>query len=394
MLFYVKDKFTKDFSTLTKFSYVSEKWLLQGDYKRSTLKNLTNKKVPFIYPLFIGSNRIFLDRIPTPPKSTIEIIKSQKAKIVFLYLGEGNVHTSKQIRLLEDFSIECGLTKNEVTFVHGNMLLEHIESPFIKFKYFNLFEASLWQFANVDRNTPESVENYIKLFNAQKFTEKNYHFNCFNRVPRDPRVFLVSLLKSNALVNSKSLVSIGNEKFKQHTYNKESLPFNNTVINQQDDFNNINQYLETEFDTLKLKGLTVDYKDLGNINTHEVNYNIYKDCFIDIISETVYKPKCMFFTEKTFRSISIKQPFFLLGGKDSLKHLKSLGYKTFDKWWDESYDNFDDIYDRTYQAFLIIKKISKLDKKLLSLMISEMQEVLEHNFNHYFYNNRHKTLLW
>ena len=102
----------------------------------------------------------------------------------------------------------------------------------------------------------------------------------------------------------------------------------------------------------------------------------------------------MFFTEKTFRSISIKQPFFLLGGKNSLKYLKSLGYKTFDKWWDESYDNFDDIYDRTYQAFLIIKKISKLDKKSLFLMISEMQEVLEHNFNHYFYNNRHKTLLW
>jgi len=394
MVHYVQDKFTKNFSTLTRHSHISEKWLLQSDYKRITFKSSKEKNIPFIYPLFIGSNKIFLDKIPTPPKSTIDIIKSQKAKIVFLYLNEGDVHTSKQISLLEDFSTECGLTKNEVTFIHGNMLLEHIDSSFVTFKHFNLFESSLWQFADLNRNVPKSIENHIKVFNSKEFTEKNYHFNCFNRVPRDPRVFLVSLLKSNPLVNSKSIVSIGHEKFKPDTYNKESLPYNNTVINQQDDFYNVKQYLDTDFQTLKFEGLTVDYKDLGKINTHEVNYNMYKNCFIDIISETVYKPKCMFFTEKTFRSISIKQPFFLLGGKDSLKHLKSLGYKTFDKWWDESYDNSDDIYDRTYKAFLIIKKISKLDKKLLSLMISEMQEVLEHNFNHYFYNNRHKTLLW
>ena len=66
-----------------------------------------------------------------------------------------------------------------------------------------------------------------------------------------------------------------------------------------------------------------------------------------------------------------------------------MGYKTFDKWWDESYDTYDSIYDRTYHAFKEIKKICSFNKNILSLIIKDMESVLEHNFNHYFDNMRY-----
>ena len=97
----------------------------------------------------------------------------------------------------------------------------------------------------------------------------------------------------------------------------------------------------------------------------------------------------MFLSEKTFKPIIMHHPFFLIGSKNTLQFLKKIGYKTFSKWWDESYDTYDNIYDRTYYAFKEVEKICNLSKKSLSLILQDMESVLEHNFNHYFDNKRY-----
>ena len=48
------------------------------------------------------------------------------------------------------------------------------------------------------------------------------------------------------------------------------------------------------------------------------------------------------------------------------KYLKKLGYKTFDKWWDESYDNELDLDIRLNMIIQILKDLSeKTEKELL-----------------------------
>ena len=69
----------------------------------------------------------------------------------------------------------------------------------------------------------------------------------------------------------------------------------------------------------------------------------------------------------------------VLGNPHTLKYLKELGFKTFDKWWDESYDNMLVLRDR---ANVIVNNILKFkeygDKELLEFR-EEMKDILIHN---------------
>jgi hypothetical protein len=69
---------------------------------------------------------------------------------------------------------------------------------------------------------------------------------------------------------------------------------------------------------------------------------LYLDSYIHIITETNFK-KDIFPTEKLINPMVVLQPFILFGAPNYLKYIKSLGFKTFDGFIDESYDNeFDD----------------------------------------------------
>jgi len=80
----------------------------------------------------------------------------------------------------------------------------------------------------------------------------------------------------------------------------------------------------------------------------------------------------------------------IIGQPLILKYLKRLGFKTFDKWWDESYDTIfkkslnpvQNIALRTESVVVEIEKLCKLDMEEINLMYEDMKEVLEHNYNH------------
>ena len=74
-------------------------------------------------------------------------------------------------------------------------------------------------------------------------------------------------------------------------------------------------------------------------------------------------------------------PFLINGNPYILKHLKKLGFQTFDKWWDESYDNETDYKKRTK---LLVKQIQILCNKTHEewiTMLQEMQPILYYNKN-------------
>jgi hypothetical protein len=116
------------------------------------------------------------------------------------------------------------------------------------------------------------------------------------------------------------------------------------------------------------------------------NLNIdseYSRFFLDIVSETYTDGNTFFPTEKTWRPIALKTPFLINGPVSFLKNLKKLGFKTFDGWWEESYD-YDRHETRLEKMFNIIDHISKLSSTELNTMYGEMQEVLEHNYNNLY----------
>ena len=94
-----------------------------------------------------------------------------------------------------------------------------------------------------------------------------------------------------------------------------------------------------------------------------------------------YKPNLFtHITEKVTRGIGTMMPFILIGQPYSLKILKENGFKTFDKWWDESYDLEEDFYFKFKKIKKIILDISTWDIEKQKSTYNEMLPTLYHNF--------------
>ena len=111
-----------------------------------------------------------------------------------------------------------------------------------------------------------------------------------------------------------------------------------------------------------------------------------------IVTETVYFLPKLHLTEKIFKPIVAKRPFILAGAIGNLAYLKSYGFRTFDQWIDESYDSEEDHYVRIEKISAEIARLCAMPKEQLIQMHSEMQEVLEYNFDH-FYNKFKITIV-
>lgn len=103
-----------------------------------------------------------------------------------------------------------------------------------------------------------------------------------------------------------------------------------------------------------------------------------------VVSETVFYYDKLHLTEKIFKPIVSHRPFILVGAKGNLAYLKSYGFKTFDKWIDESYDTEPDNDKRMDMVLDQIEKLCKLTPSELDAMYEDMHEVLEYNFEHFY----------
>jgi uncharacterized protein YktA (UPF0223 family) len=106
----------------------------------------------------------------------------------------------------------------------------------------------------------------------------------------------------------------------------------------------------------------------------------YKDIFVDVVCETFSNGNVFFLTEKFWRSVATKTPFIIQGPQYMLRRLKQLGFKTFDRWWDEGYDEDPYLYSQN-EIKKILANLSVLSITELETMYKEMLPTLEHNYN-------------
>jgi hypothetical protein len=105
----------------------------------------------------------------------------------------------------------------------------------------------------------------------------------------------------------------------------------------------------------------------------------YPNFFVDIVCETFCQGNVFFITEKFWRAVATKTPFIIHGPQFLLQRLKQLGFKTFDAWWDEGYDQDPHLY--SYQEInKVLKHLSDFSIPELEQMYQDMQPILEHNY--------------
>jgi hypothetical protein len=334
----------------------------QINVNKGTVDDLIKEGVNFIY---------FIDGKPDPTFASSIILsdelvnyaKEGKCKICINAMTEyfyGN-HISFNMNLI---GTKYDLNPSNLIFITGNLIAEN--KPEDKFTYvsYNYFLDYPW-FINKERLI-SIPKNYSPI-------EKK--ILCYNRRPHVHRKILVYEILNNPTILNNIILSYGG------TTNKFPYTIHNfsEKIKTIDRAKKINEFFQTmEFE------INVDTKNLELNLADDFDYFMHHKTFISLVSETNVNPDNLFFSEKTYKPIVAKQPFIMYGNPHSLKYLKSIGFKTFDKWIDESYDDEKDFENRLDKVLKVCTDISNMDVSDLYKIRKEMDSVLEHNYNVFF----------
>jgi hypothetical protein len=132
--------------------------------------------------------------------------------------------------------------------------------------------------------------------------------------------------------------------------------------------------------------LDIDYRDSSitsgpNENNFEAPW--LAETFLNIVTETVFHYPYPYLSEKTFKCFWHRSPFIIVGAANSLKYLKSIGFKTFDQWFNESYDDIIDPIKRLDNILQTLNLISKWSLSQCQDVYNSMETVLSYNLQHY-----------
>lgn len=132
----------------------------------------------------------------------------------------------------------------------------------------------------------------------------------------------------------------------------------------------------------------------GNNKTYafrSIDAKWYDNTFMSIVGETFFTDSStLFLTEKVIKPIYWSHPFIVIGDPGTLARLKALGFRTFNKIIDESYD---DIYDPDMRLLALIdelKRIGSFSHNELIQARNALEEDIQFNFD-YICNGFHQT---
>lgn len=130
--------------------------------------------------------------------------------------------------------------------------------------------------------------------------------------------------------------------------------------------------------------LTADrYSPAVNNPWNIVPWDLVNRTFLWVVTETLFEgsgiSRC-YFTEKTYKPMSLFMPFLLVAQPYSLHNLRSEGFRTFNKYWDESYDLERHSIRRIRKIMETIGFLAARSETELRDMYTDMRPVLEHNY--------------
>ena len=210
-------------------------------------------------------------------------------------------------------------------------------------------------------------------YNTEQIPEKL--FLVWNRRFRNHRIALALGLEKEGLLD-RSYISLGkNDPENIH------FKFENVVNSSQKEFLGItDEHLNSLLGKLPL---VID----GETNIHQMcgDHNgaarsFYQNSLVSLVTETNYEASEVTLTEKSFKPLKEKHPFITVGVKGTLKALKEIGYKTFDEFWPEDYDQIDDPNIRMRRTLEVLHDIGQWNEEHILDFKRRVKPILEHNF--------------
>lgn len=218
----------------------------------------------------------------------------------------------------------------------------------------------------------------FQYYDSRSFEHFDKVFICCNHLIskyRSYRLHLVSNLVEHDLVD-KGYVSFFMKD--QHGTWQDAVNDQHSLLSTEAK-NKINTNLSTLTEPLIIDTTEPNGSMSANVDQYHMTNALWH-----VVTETIYFQPKLHLTEKTFKPIVSKRPFILVAAPGNLAYLKSYGFKTFDRWIDESYDTETDNFKRIEMITAELKKLCAMSKTELKQMHKEMQEILEYNYQHFF----------
>lgn len=275
-------------------------------------------------------------------------IREGKSKIVMLFLYEGYSGSkgNYDLEIIEKWRVDANLPVNSIYYVSGNLLCKQIVE-----------EKNLgYQGRPIQYFEPWNKYNENTIIDFKPVNEKNLYLT-YNRNPRHHRVQLIlNLLKHN--IFDRGLISLSELVYKTpEDANVEHVDF-----------------LKNNAPFVISEGCDLFFNMCCNITKED-----YEKTLISMVTETLVDEGTLFISEKIWKPIMVGHPFIVFGNLGTLKFLKSMGYRTFDKWISEEYDNEPDSGKRCNMITDELVKLSTKTVEELKLIRDEMNEVCDHN---------------
>lgn len=291
-------------------------------------------------------------------------------KAVIDMLPEGSCANELGLyKLLDQFCETTGYSKSRITIKTANMLERHPE-------YIIKRESGSWY--EVD-----AIHRWLCDKTIETGNTPTKHFANFSSRTNWSRLWIATIL--DTYFKDKTLQT--------YHYDSTTNNYNPNRYTGLDDLLRFDCKLYVEAaEFIKTCPRVLDIARISEPIQHPENLkllNYYGDIFVDIVVEPNVSGNCFLVTEKLWRPILARRPFIVMSNSNYLKNLHKLGFKTFNNFWSEGYDDLSEA-DRIHTIHQILNNLSEYTLDQLHQLLIDMEDILDHNYKNFVELTNHK----
>ena len=337
-------------------------------------------KSEFSYFVYVHHNqKLWAKHLDLIPKKVLDGVRSGKGKLIFDNSLEGErIDGRFFINPFYESIDKLNLPTENIYFITNNLIAEKTHNEYNRKDKINVISI-MWNVFDVQRlKKLKHLPNKINLQNEIDYKEINSikYFLKINRTNRPERdLFMLFLQYENLL--DKCLISF------PELHIEKNYPNQFYKYTQQENINDLKSKLPFDIDE-------TDETNHGPAGYGEGFFNAdlpfqpihYKNSFISIVMCAFpFEKNAYHLHSSTFNPMYCGHPIIQFGPHKTLEVMREYGFKTFNKWWDESYDDEKDDWKRLQMIMDLALKISNMDNNILLGMYKNMKDVLQHNIN-------------
>lgn len=303
-------------------------------------------------------------------------LQEKTAFIIFTILHESWTHDTF-FQLIHNNFNKAGIPLSQVIYVSNCYNGKQLYNEFCK--RHNIIPEIKNEYCPTCRIDQTGVELIMRSTSIKYIPgPRKKTFLCFNRRFSDHRLLFYILIEKHNLLEYFFLSMSKNQPESSGNFltNAEYL------IQRYPTFDVTQPDIEKANSLLPLILDTPDFNKYPMENSPNDTKQYYDDSLINIISETYFFNNIIHITEKTYKPIAFMQPFIMVASPFSLKHLKDAGFKTFEKFWDESYDEETNHIERMNKIIQLIKMISNWSNEEKLNFSYQVEDILKYNRDH------------